>query len=470
MERQQDREHSSVWRNLTKLFPAALVVAAVGMAGFRANAEGTEKTAQIQEDKEDLMAAEELEEMLAVLYAPEEESKETQTEAAANKKAADTKSSAIKTSAVTPAAAQSATSTTSSSGQGSTVTPTTTVPADGYQDGTYQGSAAGFGGTITVQVTISGGKITAIDILSAAGETPSYLEAAKSVIAKIISGQTPNVDAVSGATYSSNGIIQAVQNALAQAAKDESSTSTPTPTPTETPTPDETEELEEDETEIVYKDGSYTAKAEGFQGAITTITVVMKEGKITELTYEHGDTPAYFKKAWKVLYPAILEKQSAQGIDTVSGATYSSEGILNAADKAIEKSITKVSATPTATPTPTVTPTPTATPTPTVTPTPTTTPTPHGGYQDGTYTGIGDGFNGITTVVITVENGKIVSAVYETKDDEEEFYMAWSSIYAQILGNQSADGIDTVSGATFSSEGLIEAFQDALKQAKGEAQ
>ena len=386
MERQQDREHSSVWRNLTKLFPAALVVAAVGMAGFRANAEGTEKTAQIQEDKEELMAAEELEEMLAVLYAPEEESKETQTEAAANKKAADTKSSAIKTSAVTPAAAQSATSTTSSSGQGSTVTPTTTVPADGYQDGTYQGSAAGFGGTITVQVTISGGKITAIDILSAAGETPSYLEAAKSVIAKIISGQTPNVDAVSGATYSSNGIIQAVQNALAQAAKDESSTSTPTPTPTltptpkptETPTPDETVEPEEDETEIVYKDGSYTAKAEGFQGAIITITVVMKEGKITELTYEHGDTPAYFKKAWKVLYPAILEKQSAQGIDTVSGATYSSEGILNAADKAIEKSITKVSATPTATSIPTVTPTPTATPTPTVTPTPTTTPTPQG--------------------------------------------------------------------------------------------
>ena len=80
------------------------------------------------------------------------------------------------------------------------------------------------------------------------------------------------------------------------------------------------------------------------------------------------------------------------------------------------------------------------------------------------------GFNGTTTVVITVENGTIVSAIYETEDDEEEFYMAWSSIYQQILGNQSADGIDTVSGATFSSEGLIEAFQNALKQAKGEAQ
>lgn len=471
MERQQDREHSPVWRNLTKLFPAALVVAAVGMAGSRANAEGAERTAQIQEENEDLMAAGELEEMLAVLYAPEEESKETKTEAAANKKAADTKSSAIKTSATASPVAQSAASTTASSGQGSTVTPTTTVPAAGYQDGTYQGSAAGFGGTITVQVTVSGGKITAIDILSAAGETPSYLESAKSVIAKIISGQTPNVDAVSGATYSSNGIIQAVQNALAKAGKEENSTQqatpTPAPKPTETSKPTETPKPEEETEEMFYKDGSYTAKAQGFQGLVT-VTVTIKEGNITELTYEHEDTPAYFKKAWKVLYPAILEKQSAKGIDTVSGATYSSEGILNAADKAIEKSITKVSVTPTATPTPTVTPTPTMPPTPTVTPT--ITPTPQDGYRDGTYTGSGDGFNGITTVVITVENGKIISAVYETEDDEEEFYMAWSSIYAQILGNQSADEIDTVSGATFSSEGLIEAFQNALNQAKGETQ
>ena len=43
-------------------------------------------------------------------------------------------------------------------GQGSTTTPTTEVPEGGYKDGTYQGSGTGFGGTITVQVTVSGGK------------------------------------------------------------------------------------------------------------------------------------------------------------------------------------------------------------------------------------------------------------------------------------------------------------------------
>ncbi|MFR8352358.1 MAG: FMN-binding protein [Blautia obeum] len=84
----------------------------------------------------------------------------------------------------------------------------------------YQGSGTGFGGTITVQVTISGGKIASIEILSAAGETGPYFASAKGVISKMISGQTPNVDAVSGATYSSNGIIQAVQNALSKAEKE----------------------------------------------------------------------------------------------------------------------------------------------------------------------------------------------------------------------------------------------------------
>ena len=235
MERQQDREYSPVWRNLTKMFPAAFVVAAVGMTGFRANAESTEKITKIQEESEGWMAAEELEEMLAVLYAPEAKKTDAQTEDLKDNKAVDKKSSAIKTASAPSQPTSSASSTAASSGQGSTVTPTTTVPASGYRDGIYQGSAMGFGGTITVQVTISGGKITAIDLLSAAGETPSYLESAKAVIDKIIAGQTPNVDAVSGATYSSNGIIQAVQNALAQAAKDESSTSTPTSTATPAP-------------------------------------------------------------------------------------------------------------------------------------------------------------------------------------------------------------------------------------------
>ena len=87
-------------------------------------------------------------------------------------------------------------------------TPVAAVPANGYKDGVYEGSGTGFGGTIRVQVTVSGGKIAAIDILDASGETASYFASAQGVISRMIAGNTPNVDAVSGATYSSNGIIQ----------------------------------------------------------------------------------------------------------------------------------------------------------------------------------------------------------------------------------------------------------------------
>ena len=47
-----------------------------------------------------------------------------------------------------------------------------------------------------------------------------------------------------------------------------------------------------------------------------------------------------------------------------------------------------------------------------------------------------------------------------------EYSNAWNGIYNQVLGRQSADGLDTVSGATYSSNGLIQAFQSAISQAK----
>ena len=68
-----------------------------------------------------------------------------------------------------------------------------------WKDGTYTGSGKGFGGTISVKVTVKDGKISAIDVTSASGETASYFSKAKGIIPKMISGQTTNVDAASGA-------------------------------------------------------------------------------------------------------------------------------------------------------------------------------------------------------------------------------------------------------------------------------
>ena len=88
-----------------------------------------------------------------------------------------------------------------------------------YKDGSYIGSAQGFGGDIKVKVTVSGQKISAIDITEASGEDEAYLSMAKDIINTMLDKQTADVDTVSGATYSSTGIKNAVTQALEGAAE-----------------------------------------------------------------------------------------------------------------------------------------------------------------------------------------------------------------------------------------------------------
>ena len=88
-----------------------------------------------------------------------------------------------------------------------------------YTDGTYTGQAQGFGGPIKVEVTVEGGKITKLDILSAEKEDTAYLDAAKAIIDTIIENQSTEVDTVSGATFSSTGIKEATKKALEGATK-----------------------------------------------------------------------------------------------------------------------------------------------------------------------------------------------------------------------------------------------------------
>ena len=86
-----------------------------------------------------------------------------------------------------------------------------------YKDGTYTGSAQGFGGTITVQVTLASDEITDIQVTSAPGEDSAYLSQGEGVISSIISAQSTDVDTISGATFSSTGILNAVNDALGKA-------------------------------------------------------------------------------------------------------------------------------------------------------------------------------------------------------------------------------------------------------------
>lgn len=466
-------------KNLVKLAPAAVVIAAVAAAGAQAGSSGKEVTAETRE----VVKSQDLESLLKTAYsyeaADDEAEEESLLKAGKNTSSASSKKKTSKISKKKSGIKKGSSKTlpvktaaSSGVGQGSTTTPTTEVPEGGYKDGTYQGSGTGFGGTITVQVTVSGGKITAVDILSASGETGSYFASAQGVVSKVLSSQSPNVDAVSGATYSSNGIIQAVQNALSQAGNSDSATPAATPTPTPTPKP---AKKPKKDTSVSYKDGVYEGQAEGFDGTVT-VKVTIKNGKIKKISNTNTDTPEFFNKAWKTIKSNVISRQSTSEIDTVSGATFSSNGILGALSQALSKadqSGTTDSKEEDITPTPTAVPDETVTPIPTEIPQPTKTPDNPSDEQpvvkllkDGTYTGSAMGYSGKVNITLTIKDGKITEVTNTNSDTRSFFNKAWRSIQPKILEKQSTEGIDTVSGATFSSMGILDASKIALEQAK----
>ena len=466
-------------KNLVKLAPAAVVIAAVAAAGAQAGSSGKEVTAETRE----VVKSQDLESLLKTAYsyeaADDEAEEESLLKTGKNTSSASSKKKTSKISKKKNGIKKGSSKTlpvkTAASlgvGQGSTTTPTTEVPEGGYKDGTYQGSGTGFGGTITVQVTVSGGKITAVDILSASGETGSYFASAQGVVSKVLSSQSPNVDAVSGATYSSNGIIQAVQNALSQAGNSDSATPAATPTPTPTPKP---AKKPKKDTSVSYKDGVYEGQAEGFDG-IVTVKVTIKNGKIKKISNTNTDTPEFFNKAWKTIKSNVISRQSTSEIDTVSGATFSSNGILGALSQALSKadqSGTTDSKEEDITPTPTTVPDETVTPIPTEIPQPTKTPDNPSDEQpvvkllkDGTYTWSAMGYSGKVNITLTIKDGKITEVTNTNSDTRSFFNKAWRSIQPKILEKQSTEGIDTVSGATFSSMGILDASKIALEQAK----
>ena len=89
-----------------------------------------------------------------------------------------------------------------------------------YRDGSYFGTGSGFNGEITLAVRITDGSIASITVVSHS-EDSSYFDKALGVLDSIVETQSIEVDAVSGATYTSDGLKEAVSEALAGAAATE---------------------------------------------------------------------------------------------------------------------------------------------------------------------------------------------------------------------------------------------------------
>ena len=200
------------------------------------------------------------------------------------------------------------------------------LPKLPYADGVYVGSSRGYGGAVRVQVTMENGSITEVEILDASHETKQFLRRAKRLLTTVVEAQSWEVDAVSEATYTSRGILGAVQNALTGEV-----VNNPLPPQPKLAAPLVVEEFTAPST---YLDGIYTAEAMGFEGEIT-VQVTVAEDKITDITLLSAEDEEEYLSQAKQVIPAILEGQSPN-VDAVSGATYSS-GILNAVKLALAK-------------------------------------------------------------------------------------------------------------------------------------
>ncbi len=220
-----------------------------------------------------------------------------------------------------------------------------------YTDGTYKGSGNGFRGKTEVTVTVESGVITDITIDSYKDDKEFFQKAKSGVIADIIKSQSTDVDAVSGATFSSNGIIEAVKNALGEEISEAAQPATEqnkkqqkrietTTEAFESTTETTTESVTSDnnntaaDTAGQFADGVYTGTGNGFRGA-TNVTVTVENGEITDITVNsYSDDQQFFSRAESGVISAIIKSQNTD-VDAVSGATFSSNGIKEAVADAL---------------------------------------------------------------------------------------------------------------------------------------
>ena len=310
-------------------------------------------------------------------------------------------------------------------------------------DGTYEGSANGFSGKIKVSVVIKNQTIRSINILSNSDDEAFFNRAKEGVTASILAKQSTDVDTVSGATYSSRGIINAVKDALSSS--------------------DGEEQTVVAKGDFALNDGYYEGTGNGFAGPVKLFIEIKDKSIIGIYIVKTSDDAGFFNRAKEGVTASILEKQSTD-VDTVSGATYSSRGIIEAVSNAMEaaKKAKKGETDTTETEDDTEKPD-----------------TSKASSYYGVVVCNPDESGAFTAynlhVKVMFQNGKIiaVSDVYGDGDSQNDTYITKAvsgsskhpGVVTQIVNKNGIDGVDTVSGATCTSKAVLHAVDVVVKAA-----
>ncbi len=282
----------------------------------------------------------------------------------------------------------------------------TLVSAEGFTPGTYEGSAQGFGGTVTVKVTVDDAKVTAVEI-EGESETPAVGGAAIEGFRESLVGiaSADEIDAATGATITSTAVKDAVAQALKSAA---GSGFTP---------------------------GTYEGSAQGFGGKVT-VKVTVDESKVTAVEIAGEDeTPAVGGAAIEGFRESLVGIASADEIDAATGATITSTAVKDAVAAALAQAA-GASAEEAAL-----------------------------AFTAGTYSGTAAGYNGDVTVDVTFSDAAVTDIkVTATAETEHVGDVAYDILIPAII-EANGTGVDSVSGATFTSRALKNAVNAAAEEA-----
>lgn len=185
-------------------------------------------------------------------------------------------------------------------------------------NGKYTADGLNLEGTVTVTVTVKRHQIASVKVKDNGNTYSQYVQPYTEIPKLIVAQQTADVDAVTGATYSSEAVKNAVREALAMA-KGEKSV---------------------DKGEIRYTPGTYTGQGKGYGGQLTA-SVTFSETGITDIAVrQQRETAHVGDVAFPVLSENIKEANGI-GVDGVTGATFSSFAIKSAVlDAATQAGVT----------------------------------------------------------------------------------------------------------------------------------
>ena len=188
-----------------------------------------------------------------------------------------------------------------------------------YTAGTYEATAQGYGGSVTVTMTVDADSITDV---KAVGENETEGVGSKAIEqlpGAILEAQSCEVDGIAGATFSSDAVLAAAKDCLAQASGTQAEPAS-----------------------VKMAPGTYTGQGTGFRvSEPITVNVTVSENEILDIQVDQVNTsekPSILQSVVDLMLPRILENQSV-AVDAITGATASSNGVKQAITDALTQAL-----------------------------------------------------------------------------------------------------------------------------------